>query len=50
VALSGGLTPKVWSDKQGNTKPALDMVVANVMTNYQLGEKLNRILPPDVPS
>jgi single-stranded DNA-binding protein len=50
VALSGGLTPKVWSDKQGNTKPALDMVVANVMTSYQLGEKLNRISPPDVPS
>jgi single-stranded DNA-binding protein len=39
VALTGSLTPKVWSDKQGNTKPALDMVAANVMTPYQLGKK-----------
>jgi len=28
VALSGGLTPKVWTDKQGNTRAALDMVAA----------------------
>lgn len=39
VALAGGLTPKVWSDKQGNTKPALDMVAAKVLTAYPLGEK-----------
>ena len=39
VALAGGLTPKVWSDKQGNTKPALDMVASRVMTAYPLGDK-----------
>jgi single-stranded DNA-binding protein len=39
VALAGSLTPKVWSDKQGNTKPALDMVATNVMTAYQIGQK-----------
>lgn len=39
VALAGGLTPKVWSDKQGNTKPALDMVATRVLTAYPLGEK-----------
>ncbi len=31
VALSGGLTPKVWTDKQGNVKPALDMVCLRVL-------------------
>jgi hypothetical protein len=39
VALAGSLTPKVWSDKQGNAKPALDMVANNVMTAYQVTSK-----------
>ena len=39
VSLAGSLTPKVWSDKQGNTRPALDMVVMNVMTAYQAAHK-----------
>lgn len=26
VALSGGLSPRVWTDKQGSTRPSLDMV------------------------
>jgi alpha-acetolactate decarboxylase len=34
LALSGSLTPKVWSDKQGNTRPALDMVASKVLTAY----------------
>ena len=33
VALSGGLTPKVWTDKQGNVKPALDMVCLRVLSS-----------------
>lgn len=37
VALAGALTPKVWSDKQGNTKPALDMVASRVLTAYPAG-------------
>jgi single-stranded DNA-binding protein len=32
VALTGGLTPKVWTDKQGNVKPALDMVCLRVLS------------------
>ena len=32
VALTGGLTPKVWTDKQGNAKPALDMVCLRVLS------------------
>ena len=26
VALSGALTPKVWIDKQGNARPAIDLI------------------------
>lgn len=31
VALSGSLAPRVWTDKQGNTRPALDMVAHRVI-------------------
>lgn len=31
IALSGSLTPRVWTDKQGNTRPALDMVAHRVL-------------------
>ncbi len=34
LALSGTLTPKVWTDKQGNTRPALDMAARQVQTVY----------------
>lgn len=39
VALAGALTPKVWSDKQGNTKSALDMVASRVLTAYPQGDR-----------
>jgi hypothetical protein len=32
VSLVGGLTPKVWTDKQGIHRPSLDMVVTRVMS------------------
>lgn len=31
VTLSGGLTPKVWVDKQGVSRSALDMVATRVL-------------------
>ena len=31
VAIAGSLVPKVWTDKQGNTRPALDMVAHRVV-------------------
>jgi hypothetical protein len=34
VALSGNLTPKAWTDKQGNVKPALDLVAQRVLSAY----------------
>ena len=38
VALAGTLTPKVWTDKQGNTRPALDMVAHRVLTAYDASD------------
>jgi hypothetical protein len=32
VAAAGHLNPKVWTDKQGNTKPALDLVAHRVVS------------------
>ena len=32
LCLAGSLTPKVWTDKQGNARPSLDMVVTRVLT------------------
>ncbi|AJZ74807.1 single-stranded DNA-binding protein [Pandoraea apista] len=39
VSISGSLTPKVWTDRNGETHPALDMVATLVMTAYQVKHK-----------
>jgi single-stranded DNA-binding protein len=39
VALAGTLTPKVWTDKQGVARPALDMVAHGVLTAYHVRRK-----------
>ena len=39
VSLAGALTPKTWTDKQGNAKPALDTVVHAVLTAYHVQRK-----------
>ena len=39
VAMSGSLTPKVWTDKEGNTRPALDLVAHQVLTTYHVTRK-----------
>ncbi len=39
LTLSGSLTPKVWTDKQGNTRPALDMIATQVLTAYHANRK-----------
>jgi len=38
VAVSGSLTPKAWTDKQGNVKPALDLVAQRVLSAYQTND------------
>jgi single-stranded DNA-binding protein len=39
VALAGSLTAKVWTDRDGNAKPALDMIAAQVLTAYHVRRK-----------
>jgi single-stranded DNA-binding protein len=39
VALAGTLTPKAWVDREGQARPALDMVAAQVLTAYQVKRK-----------
>lgn len=39
VALAGTLTPKVWTDKHGEGRPALDMTVHAVLTAYHVKRK-----------
>jgi single-stranded DNA-binding protein len=39
LAVAGALTPKVWTDKQGNTRPALDLVATQVLTPYHAARK-----------
>ena len=35
LALSGALTPKVWTDKQGKARPALDLVAHAIVSARQ---------------
>jgi single-stranded DNA-binding protein len=39
VSLAGTLTPKVWTDKHGETRPALDMNAHAVLTVYHVRRK-----------
>ncbi|AHI65848.1 single-stranded DNA-binding protein [Burkholderia thailandensis] len=39
VALAGTLTPKVWTDRNGDAKPALDMVAHAVLSAYHVKRK-----------
>lgn len=39
LALSGSLTPKVWTDKQGIARPSLDLVAVQVMTAQAAGQQ-----------
>jgi single-stranded DNA-binding protein len=39
LAVSGPLSTKVWNNKNGEAKVAIDIVAANVMTPYQLAKK-----------
>lgn len=32
ISLAGTITPRVWTDKQGNTRPVLDMVAHRVLS------------------
>lgn len=50
LALTGTLTPKVWTDKQGNTRPALDLVASQVLTVYHVDHKRAALGGADAPA
>ncbi len=39
LTLSVGLTPRGWTDKQGMTRPSLDMVASHVLTAYHASHR-----------
>lgn len=39
VSLSGALTPKVWTDRDGQARPALDLVAHGLLTSYHVTRK-----------
>lgn len=45
VAMAGTLTPKAWIDREQQPRPALDMVVAQVLTAYHLKRKRSAVAP-----
>ena len=50
VAISGSLTPKVWTDKEGNARPGLDLVAHQVLTSYSVTKKRSAMHPPPAPA
>jgi len=50
VALSGELTPKVWTDKDGKARPALDLVAHAVLTEYHVARKRKAVRQSDEPN
>jgi single-stranded DNA-binding protein len=49
VALSGALTPKVWTDQRGEARPTLDIMAHAVMTPYHVKRKREAMLPDAKP-
>lgn len=43
VALSGELAPKVWQPKEGEAKPALDLVAHALLTAYHVTRKRREV-------
>ena len=39
LSISGALTPKAWTDRNGGVKPALDMVAHALLTTYHVTRK-----------
>jgi single-stranded DNA-binding protein len=49
VALTGALTPKVWTDKNGLVKPALDMVAHGILSAYHVRRKRQAVSGESAP-
>jgi len=46
VALAGSLSPKVWTDREGNSRPAVDLVAHKLLTAYHVTRKRNAVQKP----
>ena len=49
AAVTGPLKIGVWQDKEGNTRPALDLVAHQVLTSYHVTRKRAAVRPAPVP-
>lgn len=47
LSVSGALTPRVWTDRQGVVRPSLDMVAVQVMTAHHNGSPPGAETPAD---
>jgi single-stranded DNA-binding protein len=45
VALSGEMTPKVWTDKEGNARPVVDLLAHAVLTAYHVKRRRDAATP-----
>lgn len=50
VSLAGSLTPKVWTDREGQPRPALDLIASQVLTAYQVKRKRDTITSVERPA
>lgn len=48
ISLSGALTPKIWEDKQGNTRPAVDLIAHAMLTVYDVQKKREALQVDDL--
>ncbi len=46
VALAGSLTPKVWTDRDVNPRPTVDLVAHQVLTAYHVTRKRKAVQKP----
>ena len=47
IAIAGAMTPKVWTDREGTSHPALDVVAHQVLTSYHVTRKRRAMQPED---
>ncbi|MEY4749706.1 MAG: hypothetical protein RIQ60_1920 [Pseudomonadota bacterium] len=50
LALAGTLKPGAWIDREGNARPQLDMVAAQVLTTYGLKKKRDAVADAAAPA
>jgi single-stranded DNA-binding protein len=49
VSLAGTLTPKVWTDREGQVRPAIDMIASQVLTAYHAKRKRDTVSGAEPP-